>query len=108
MVDPDARVSMSNHIKRLAKVGHILCLQEVHGYWGDILHSFKGWFPGWKIFGSPSLNPDGTTNHTSGGVVVAVCPTLASVAYFEEHSIIPGRAFGLSVLVGDEVLYVLS
>ena len=108
MVDPVARNSMSDHSKRLAKVGHILCFQEVHGFWGDVMLTFQGWLPGWHIFASTSINPDGTPNHNSGGVVFAVCPTIASVACFEECYLVPGRAMGLSVWVGQEVLHILN
>ena len=83
MVDHDARISMSRHVKRLAKLGHILCFQEVHGSLGDVLLSFREWLPDWKMFGLPSGNPDGTFNHSSGGLVIAICPNIASAANFE-------------------------
>ena len=94
MVDHDARISMSRHVKRLAKLGHILCFQEVHGSLGDVLLSFREWLPDWKIFGSPSVNPDGTFNHSSGGLVIAICPNIASVANLKNTLLSLGGLWG--------------
>jgi hypothetical protein len=108
MSDPGQRLSMGCHIKRLAKVGHILCFQEVHGVEGDIFLQFGAWLPSWKIFVSPFLHPDGTANSASGGVVIAVCPAIALVANFEERFLVPGRCMGLSIFVEDKVLTVVN
>ena len=101
MSDPDQRHAMGGQVARLAKVGHILCLQEVHGLCGDILLQFRVWLPGWRIFVSPFFHPDGTANPASGGVVTAICPAISLVANFEEQCLVPGRCIGISISVGD-------
>ena len=108
LADPAARSSMGCHVKRISKLAHILCFQEVHGLSGDVVHQFNVWLPGWTCLSSHALNDDGCSSPNSGGVVTLVCPKLCAGANFDTQVLVPGRCICTPVLSGDRVLTVCN
>ena len=102
MADSVSRSSMGCHVRRVSKLAHILCLQEVHGLEGDIVHQMSVWLPGWRCFASHSLNEDGSANPNAGGCCTLICPGVCALANFEHLDIVPGRCIGTSILTGDK------
>ena len=93
---------MGNAIRKLVLNRHILCFQEVHGHSAAVRASFSRWLPGWNIVPSVCVDSQGFPDPASGGVVIAVCPKLASFCEIEPLEIVPGRCLSvsLSALVG--------
>ena len=93
---------MGNAIRKLAHNRHVLCFQEVHGHSAAVRASFGRWLPGWTIVPSVCLDYQGFPDPASGGIVIAVCPKLASSCEIEPLEIVPGRCLSvsLSALVG--------
>ena len=102
------RDTMRQHIIRLSKMSHVLCLQECHGSPRDAFLTFGQWLPGWEIRYSCCFNSDGTCNSIAGGVLTAICPGLCGVANFAEHVLVPGRALCVSLFCRNRSFDVLN
>ena len=108
VADSIERARLGRTVFQLSQKMQVLCFQEVHGLEAEILLSFQGWLPGWHISVSVPRSDDGMETACAGGVVTAVCPSIASFALFEDEVLIPGRCIGTSILAGDKVLTVLN
>ena len=82
----------------LARGKHVICLEEVHGFEGEVLSEFASVLPGWVCFHSPILNDNQLPVSGCGGVAVLVCPEIASNAEFQHTVLIPGRAQMLDII----------
>ena len=49
MHDPAKRRTQGLKVQCYSKGCHVLCIQEVHGFASEMLHTFTRWLPGWKF-----------------------------------------------------------
>ena len=91
-----------SHSAKSACRAHVLCLQEVHGLWGDVVHSLGLLLPGFKAMYSLSVHRAGTFDPHSGGVAALLCPSSAAVANFEEQFVVPRKCLASSFKVRDK------
>ena len=69
------RLKKLNKVRALSGGRHILCLQEVHGVYHEVVASFARVLPGWKVFFSGFVSDDGSASTSTGGVLFLVSPS---------------------------------
>ena len=98
-----------SYIQDLAQTRHILCIQEVHGFEGEVLSALKGILPNWTVFHSPCVSAGGTVNFAAGGVATCFCPSLAnSFDSLDATNLSSGRCLAACGSMGPKVLTVVN
>ena len=92
--DTEKRSLKGNIVRQLSLTSDIICLQEVHGYSGEIVSELSAWLPNWKVFFS-AVTADGMAKRDSGGVLFAISPHI--VGTFSLTIFQPGRVASLSI-----------
>ena len=89
--DPAKRALSLNFLGKLAKKGHILCLQETHGLPMEVITELCSLLPGWLVKHSSCLDSDGIDAGGLGGVAILICPKIAEFCDVKHTILIPGR-----------------
>ena len=98
MQDSAKRRAMTEKIGNMARVRHIVCLQEVHGELHEILALFQSILPNWIVFHSGTVGEDGCSSPGSGGVVTLVSPAFVANGFAPSIlEMVPGRVQKLTL-----------
>ena len=94
--DPAKRALSLHFLGKLAKKGHILCLQETHGLPNEVSTELCTLLPGWHVKHSSCLDVDGIDAGGPGGVAILICPKIVEFCDIEHTILIPGRVHKVS------------
>ena len=108
MVNPRDKSRKGDYLRNFGKKVHILCLQEMHGLEVEVNQFLARVLPHWKIFHSACVSSDGLQLHSSGGIVIAICPELMVGSVCVETVLVPGRCLAVSLFNSGRVLSVFN
>jgi len=89
-------------VRALSVGRHILCLQEVHGTYHEVVACFASVLPGWKVFFSGFLSNDGSAAASTGGVLFLVSPDVLSNFEVSMNVTLHGRIHSLLMISGSK------
>lgn len=91
---------MGTMLRNLFQGRRILCLREVRGPDGEVLHTMQHWLPNWRLVHSAVRSSDGVQCPDAGGGVTAICPRLHEMANVVRIVSVPGRCLGIIIGTG--------
>ena len=102
------RQSSLEHLARFARGKSVVMLQETHGEEHEIKSAFNSIFPGWAVFHSSFVKRDGTSDKSTGGVVILVAPQLATIATIVPGVLMAGRVQTISLQIRGSITDIMN